>query len=57
MKESFKNQLKELEKIDSICRKFCEWSQSETEADMWIEIHNKTIKLKTYYETHKQNNR
>jgi hypothetical protein len=43
-------QLKELRKIDNICKQFTEWSQSELEADMWIDIHSKVIRTIDYYE-------
>ena len=51
-----KDKLEALKMIYSTCKKFCEWSESELEADMWIDIHNKTIKLKSYYEAYKSNN-
>ena len=43
-------QLDELRKMDNICKQFTEWSQSELEADMWIDIHNKVIRTIDYYE-------
>jgi hypothetical protein len=43
-------QLNELRKMDNICKQFTEWSQSELEADMWIDIHNKVIRTIDYYE-------
>lgn len=43
-------QLEELNKMDNICKQFTEWSQSELEADMWIDIHKLIIRTKSYYE-------
>ena len=43
-------QLDELRKMDNVCKQFTEWSQSELEADMWIDIHNKVIRTIDYYE-------